>query len=134
MMVGRCDAQCAFMNGGTSIDLLWGANLGAFIEFYSLGGVRYTPGVATFNSPFFVIVTDDGTVAADACKLYHGDLTAPKAMGTTKWSTTSQLNLCASTASVGNMRGVMAELAIWGGVLSPSDRTSVDAYCARYGL
>jgi hypothetical protein len=117
--------------------MVWAGGSGAFMEVYSQptgGGVRYTAGSPVFLNPFLVIITDDGTAAADALKIYQGDMSTPKATGTTKWVTVSQLNLCLGTAGVGAMRGSLAELALFYGAMSGPDRIAAAAYASRYGL
>ena len=138
LMVGLAQAQCAFFGNGASSDLLWYVPSPASVEFFTStagGPCRWTPGTNPFTNPFWVLVTDESTAAADACKIYFmDDMATPKVTGVSNWSTTQVLGMGKSTAGVGSLRGRIAEVAIWQGILSPSDRAKVKTYCGRYGL
>lgn len=122
----------AFVSDTTFGDMIW--NSAGNAKFY---GPTAIDSATAIPGPTAIMVTDDGTGGAAAAKIYVVNFTTAKASTTTAWSSTTGLDLGSGTAGVGNCVGKIAEVILWGGVLTATDLTNLRTYLnttQAYGL
>ena len=131
LVVGQAAATTALLSAGdeSPYNLVWKSSLN--VEFYALAVTKASnvPGTKTY-----LLITDDGSAAPDACKMYVGDFTTPAATGVTCWGPVNTLSVGMTSAGVQNLSGKFADSGVWSGVLSLADRVKVEQYVKnRYG-
>lgn len=124
--------------GGAPHNMLWrqgGSDLTANVEFYTTAGGIDGAANGYIATPGSFLVTDTGTGAGDALKIYQGDMATASGSGTTRWSSTTAMHVGRGSAGVGYLMGTFAEGAIWSGVLDATDRAKLEKYVEiRYGI
>ncbi len=94
---------------------------------YAFNGAAVTAG-ADLTVPSVVMVEDDGSLGLAACGLYVNDLTTPLATGTTVLGAGTGYDLGRGNAGVAAMTGRQAEVMIFAGILSSTDRANLVTY------
>ena len=131
LVVGLMNAGSrSFLSGG--VNMFW--RTGTAIEFFSNSPstVRTTGPANSGSVASAWLFTDDGSVGT---KLHRNDFTNTIATQTPHWRSTTVVNIGKTYAAVPSAAGEIAEVAIWSGVMSSGDRSSMSAYLnARYGF
>ncbi len=129
LAVARFDTDIAgiFGDGDNNNNMVW-LHLGSGgIKWYT-SGVSLNSGLDTL-SEFALLITDDGTAAADANKLYVNDFSTPLAASVTKPSNPlQQIDLMRGVSGVANAGGQVAEVSIWSGVPAGTDINDLRTY------
>jgi hypothetical protein len=120
-------------------DMLWSTS--PQLLFYNgAGNAPVANPAPVFGVGAVIMFEDDGTVAADASKLFVNDLTTPAATSTTAWGAAGPragLDIGRGTAGVSDASGPRAEFMAYDGILSPTDKANLRAYLTTthpYGI
>lgn len=131
VVIGEAGAVKSLISDGASENMLWN-NADPVARLYSTTGALAS--LVDISAPSAVMATDDGATA----NLYVNDFTAPSVSGAT-WLTggTTGFDLGIGVAGVGNLVGKIAEIMVFGGLLTPTDLTNLRTYLnttRAYGL
>lgn len=132
VIVGQAAASGAILcerTGGSPYNLLWVTGSGK-IDFYTYADVTSTSSV---TSPSVMMLTDDETDA----KVYVGDLTTAQSTASSLIGTGTGFDIGLTCAGVTPMVGKLAEIIIFGGMLTPTDKVNLADYLNNtriYGL
>jgi Concanavalin A-like lectin/glucanases superfamily len=135
-IVGHSTGEVSSLLGVLSVvpyNVFWATNSLQSLEFYTDRGALRTPGNGYIANPGVILLTEDGTAGSDAAKLYHNDLETPAVTSARRWGSVTHMDIGAGSAGVTYLKGTVAEVVIWSGVLSAADRERLRKYVAiRY--
>jgi hypothetical protein len=109
-------------------DMLWTSSPSLF--FYNGASNSPSAGMA-INTPSVILFEDDGTGAPDAARLYINNLNTPVGTATSAFGSSGTIDRFAlgfGTAGVSHRAGATAEVALFGGILAPTDKTNLVSY------
>jgi hypothetical protein len=127
LVIGKVNVGSALLSGlsgggTTGYNLLW-----SNFQFYNaaFGTVSAT---GPLGAPTAIMFEDDGTASAAAARLYFNDLTTSAGFSTTSMTAAPGFDLLKADAGVGNLNGSEAEVVIFAGILTPSDKANLVRY------
>jgi hypothetical protein len=120
VVVGKASANVAYLSGiNAAGNLLW--QFGASAQYYNGPSVSASNPTST---PAVLMFEDDGATSG----LFLDDLTTPAGSSGSVVTADTGYNLMTGDAGVGPLNGSMAEVMIFAGILSPTDRANLAAY------
>jgi hypothetical protein len=126
IVIGNATAASAFLSEGATTDMIWTSADASGARFYS-GGTNPVTSIAV-SSPSAIMLTDDGTGGAAACKMYVNNLTTPAVSTTTNFLAANGIDLGVGVVGVANLTGKIAEVIVWAGIPSGTDMTNLRTY------
>ncbi len=126
VMVGQITSDSGAFSDGVDDNMIFKST--GNIYFYGAAQGPSPLVTATVTSPCCIMLTDDGTGGGSALKMYVNDTTTVAGAGPTNWGSTTALDLGLDVAAVGKFVGKLAELIVFGGVLTAPDVAHLVTY------
>ncbi len=126
VMIGQITTDSGAFSDGSTGDMIFKS--GGNVYFYGAAQGSSPLATATVTSPCCIMFTDDGTGGGSAAKIYVNDTTTVAAAGPTNWSSTTVFDVGQDVVAVGKLIGKIAELIVFGGVLTAPDVAHLVTY------
>jgi len=119
----------ALISDGAGVNMIW--DNGSNEVFYQ--GASNSPTAPRATSPSAVLFSDDGSGSASAAKLFVNDLTTPGGTDSSRFvapggSPGNRLNIAHGVAGVSDPIGKIAEVMVFAGILTPTDKANLKTY------
>jgi hypothetical protein len=125
--VGEMTADSAMFSNGVNGDMIF-KSVGN-VYFYGAAQGAQPLMAANVTVPCVIMYSDDGTAAADAGKIYVNSLSgAAGGSGLTNWGSTTEIDLGLDVVAAGQLVGKLAEVIVFGGILSAGDKANLVTY------